>query len=134
MSYTYFGKSERHKRGIAMIGIFFKFSIAFVLSYFILSMNFSNKPLFYHLTKLTGPVGEDIQQTIGKSVKRSFRKSKELGKQFFNSSEPKYLGDAIKSKQSAIRKKSYRVKNSHLIQEELRRDEKIQLDKVINKD
>tara|TARA_Y100000385_G_C12993829_1_gene594057 strand:+ start:52 stop:405 length:354 start_codon:yes stop_codon:yes gene_type:complete len=116
-----------------MIGMIFKFSIAFVLSYFILSMNFSNRPLFYHLSKLTGPVGEDIQQTIGKSVKRSFRKSKELGKQFLNSSEPKYLGDAIKSKQSAVRKKRYKASNSHLIQEELRREEKLQLDKVIDK-
>ena len=111
----------------------FKFSIAFVLSYFILSMNFSNKPLFYHLSKFTGPVGEDIQNTIGKSVNRSYKKTKELGKQLFNSSEPRIFDDAVKSKQSAIRKTQYNANNSHLIKEELRRDEKIQLDKLIDK-
>lgn len=116
-----------------MIGMIFKFSIAFVLSYFILSTNISNKPLFYHLTQLTGPVGDDIHNTIGKSVKRSYKKSKELGKQLFNSSEPKYFGDKIKSKQSAVRKKKFKAKNSHLIQEELRRDEKMQLDRLIDK-
>lgn len=116
-----------------MFGLIFKFSIAFVLSYFILSMNIANKPVFYHLSKLTGPVGQGIQQTIGKSVKRSFIKSKELGKQLFSSSEPKVFGDAVKSKQSAVRKKVYKARNSHLIKEELRRDEKIQLDRLIDK-
>ena len=117
-----------------MIGMIFKFSIAFVLSYFILSMNVSNRPLFYHLSNFTGPVGSDIQKSISKSVKSSIKKSKELGKQFINSSVPKYVDDSIKSKQSALRKdREKRVRNSHLIREELRRDEKIQLDKVIQK-
>lgn len=113
-----------------MIGMIFKFSIAFVLSYFILSMNISNRPLFYHLSKFTGPVGQDLQKSIGKSVNRSLRKTKELGTQFFNSSEPRFFDDKVNSKQSSVKKK-YKARNTHLIQEELRRDEKIQLDKVI---
>jgi hypothetical protein len=115
-----------------MISLIFKFSIAFVLSYFILSMNVSNRPLFYHLSKLTGPVGQDLQRSIGKSVDRSLRKTKELGTQFFKSSEPRFFDDKINSKQSSVKKRrSLKARNTHLIQEELRRDEKIQLDKVI---
>lgn len=117
-----------------MISMIFKFTIAFTLSYFLLSVNISGKPLFYQLSKFTGPVGDDIQKSISKSIKSSIRKSKELGEQFINSSVPKYVDDSIKSKQSSVKKsKQLRSKNTHLIREELRRDEKIELDKLIDK-
>ena len=116
-----------------MISLVFKFSMAFILSYFILSLNFSSRPLFYHLSELTGPVGDDVKSSITKSVKRSFKKSKELGKQLFNSSEPKFFDDAIQSQQSALRKSKGKKNAAHLIQEELQNEEKIILDQVIEK-
>lgn len=114
--------------------MFFKFSISFILSYFILSMNVSNRPLFYHLNAITGPVGNDIQKSISKSFKNSVKKTKEIGQQFINSSIPKYLDDSIKSKQSAVKKEHIQKKNFHFIREDLRTDEKITLDKIIEKD
>jgi hypothetical protein len=118
-----------------MISFVFKFSIAFVLSYILLSVPFSNRPLFYHLTKITGPIGGDIHKSISKSVKRSVSKTKDLGTQLFESSTPpKIFDDRVKRKQSAIlRKRRQRIKGSNDIQEELRHTEKASLDRLIDK-
>lgn len=118
-----------------MLSMTIKFSIAFILSFIILSVPFSKRPLFYHLSKLTGPIGGDIKQSISKSVKRSVDKSQELGSQLFSNSEPpKIFDDRIKSKQSSIlKKRRNRIKNTHLIQEELHHNEKKDLDMLIDK-
>lgn len=113
-----------------MISLIFKFTIAFSLSYLILSFNIGNKPIFYHLNGFTGPVGENIQNSLGKSVTTSLKKSKELGKQLFESSSPRVI-DSIKSKQSSIKKSRY--SNSHLTQEDIDYEEKVNLDKLIEK-
>lgn len=113
----------------------FKFSIAFVLSYVLLSIPVSNRPLFYHLTKITGPIGGDIHKSISKSVKRSVSKTKDLGTQLFESSAPpKVFDDRVKRKQSAIlRKRRARINKANRIQEELHHSEKVQLDQLIDK-
>jgi hypothetical protein len=118
-----------------MISFVLKFSIAFVLSYVLLSVPFGNRPLFYHLTKITGPIGGDIHKSISKSVKRSVSKTKDLGTQLFEgSTPPKIFDDRVKRKQSAIlRKRRERIKKSNHIQEDLRHSEKASLDKLINK-
>ena len=117
-----------------MISFVLKFSIAFVVSYILLSVPFSNRPLFYHLTKITGPIGGDIQKSISKSVKRSVSKTKDLGTQLFESSTPpKVFDDRVKRKQSSIlRNRRARIKNSNKIQEELHHSEKRKLDQLID--
>lgn len=117
-----------------MIGLVFKFSIAFVISYILLSVPFSNRPLFYHLTKITGPIGGDIQKSISKSVKRSVSKTKDLGTQLFESSTPpEVFDDRVKRKQSAIlRQRRERIKQAAKTQEEIHHADKAELDKLID--
>jgi len=114
-----------------MIKMLFKFTLTFIFSFFILSFNINNKPIFYHFSQIAGPVGTDIQSTLSKSMSHSVRKSKELGKQLFNNSKPKYMNDTIKNRQSALKKEREKRRNKHLIQEELRHSERMKLDQLI---
>lgn len=112
-----------------MISFFFKFTLAFVLSFVILSFKIENKPLFYHVTEFAGPLGTEVQHSLGKSVKRSLHKTKQMGKGFFNNASPKYINDTIKSQQSSLNSKS----DNELILEDIRRDEVKKLDQLIKK-
>lgn len=112
-----------------MITMFFKFSIAFVISFVILSFSYDGKPLFYHVTEFTGPIGSEVQSSLGKSVKRSLSKSKKIGKDLFNNADPKYFDDTINSQQSSLNGK----KTNELILEDIRRDEAKKLDELIKK-
>ena len=56
-----------------MIGFLFKFTISFAVSFVLLSFEFNEKPMFYHLSSYFGPIGTDIQDTLNKkSQKRLF--------------------------------------------------------------
>lgn len=110
-----------------MFGFIFKFSLAFMVSFLILSFHLNNKPIFYHLSEITGPLGTEVQSSFGKSMKRGIDKSKKLGKEFLNNANPKYL-DEINSQQSSL--------NSHdseeMILEDIKKDEAKKLDELIN--
>ena len=69
-----------------MISLLFKFSVAFILSFIILSFKFDHKPLFVHLTNLTGPLGSDVQKSLNKSVKRGLSKTQDFGKNLIKNS------------------------------------------------
>jgi hypothetical protein len=112
-----------------MITMFFKFSIAFVISFVILSFSYDGQPVFYHVTQFTGPLGSEVQKSLGKSVKRSFSKSKKIGKDLFENADPKYFDDAINSQQSSLNGK----KDRELILEDIRKDEAKKLDELIKK-
>ena len=98
-----------------MISFIFKFSLTFVFCFVALSFQINNKPIFYHLSKITGPLGSEVQSSIQKSVKRSYSKSKEIGEEFFSNADPKY-SDAINSKRSSTKVKR---KNHGMVLEEL---------------
>ena len=110
-----------------MLGIIFKFILMFSLSFIILSFDINNKPIFYHITQITGPLGKDVQRSFGKSVKRSIKNSKKLSKELFNNSEPKYYNDIIESSQSSMNKKI----TKEMILEDIKRDEARKLDELI---
>ena len=112
-----------------MISLLFKFSIAFIFSFIVLSFKVDNRPIFYHITEFTGPLGTDVQKSFGKSVKRSLSKTQELGKDFIKNADPRYIEDAIKSQRSSLRVN----KDSELILEDIRKDEARKLDELINK-
>lgn len=115
-----------------MIGIIFKCSLAFIFSFIILSMPISEKPLFYHLSDITGPLGGEIKNSFSKSIDRSLKKSKKIGSELFTS-KPN-VQDKVKSKQSSIlSKRRERIKRSGVTSEELRHVEKKALDNLINK-
>jgi hypothetical protein len=110
-----------------MISLIFKFSIAFIFSFVILSFKLNDRPLFYHLTEFTGPLGTDVQKSLGKSVKRSLSKTQELGKNLIRNADPKYIEDAINSQRSSVGKN----KTNDMILEDIRRDEVRKLDELI---
>lgn len=123
-----------------MISMFFKFTLSFVISYIILTIPFSGKSLFYHINKMTGPIGISVSKSIKKNITKSVIKTKKIGKQLFINSNPPddpEVHDQIKRKQAAIAKKrkaifslsSQRNERSH--QEELTHQEIEQLDKLI---
>ncbi len=109
-----------------MIAMFFKFSIAFSVSFLILSFRINDKPIFNHVSEFTGPLGSEVQNSLKKSVKKSFGKTKKIGRDLFENATPKYL-DHIGSKQSSVNKKR------ELILEDLKRDEVKKLDDLIRK-
>ena len=104
-----------------MIKFVLKFLITFTFCFVVLSFNVSNKPLFYHISEVTGPVGADIQDSISKSFQHTYSKSKKL----FTNSVPQFK-DSVKSKKSGINKKSQKL-------EELKKDEIKKLDEIIRK-
>lgn len=111
-----------------MLGIVFKSSIAFVISFVVLSFHVDNRPIFYHLSELTGPLGEEVQASLGKSMKRSITRSKKMGKNFLSNSDPRsYMNDSINSARSSLRGKN----EKELILEDIRRDEIKKLDALI---
>ncbi|MAX67462.1 MAG: hypothetical protein QF441_12230 [Bacteriovoracaceae bacterium] len=112
-----------------MFGILFKFSLAFIFSYIILSFQIQNKPIFYHISELTGPLGVEVQKSLSKSVKRTITQSKEMGKDLFENADPVYLKDSIKSSQSSL----FNQQDSELILEEIKKEETKKLDELINK-
>ena len=125
-----------------MISTFFKFSTSFVISYIILTIPLNGKSIFYHLNKMTGPIGVNVSESIKKNISTSFNKTQKIGKQLFINSNPPNdpeIHDQIKRKQAAIAKKrksfltskqpTENIEKSH--QEELTHQDIEQLDKLI---
>lgn len=112
-----------------MISLFFKFTMAFVISFILLSFNIKDQPIFYHITQFTGPLGNEVQNYFGKSVTRSFNKTKEMGRNLFENSRPTYLEDTIGKQQSSL----HLTSGKELILEDIRKDEVKKLDELIKK-
>ncbi len=111
-----------------MLGIIFKSTIAFVISFIVLSIPISNKPLFQHISGFTGPLGSDIKSSFSKSVDNTVKKTKQISNNLFSGS------DSVKSKQSAIlKKRRQRIRQNGKTSEELHHSEKKALDNIINK-
>lgn len=110
-----------------MIGFLFKFTLSFIFCFVILSFQISNKPLFYHLSEFTGPIGNEVQQSIKKSVKRTYSKSKKISEDFLNNADPKYT-DAVNSKRSSTGSKSH-----GMVLEEINQKDVKKLDEIIKK-
>lgn len=111
-----------------MISFVFKFTLAFIVSFVILSFKVDKKAIFYHVSEFTGPLGSEVQSSLGKSMKRSINKSKEIGTNFFKNADPIYDNDSINSSRSATRNN-----DSDLILEDIKRDEARKLDELIQK-
>lgn len=106
-----------------MIKLLFKCILTFSFCFIVLSFNVSNKPLFFHISEVTGPIGTDIQESISKSFKHTYSKSKKL----FTNSVPQ-VRDSIKSQKSALTKEVNQKVDEI---EELRKDEIKKLDDLI---
>lgn len=102
-----------------MFGMIFKFIFSFVFCFIVLSFSINNKPIFYHISEITGPVGSDIQKSLTKSFEHTYSKSKKL----FTNSVPNFE-DSVKSKKSGLKKEVRDL-------EELKEDEKKKLNEII---
>lgn len=110
-----------------MISFFFKSTLAFVVSFLVLSFQINHKPLFHHISEITGPIGSEVQSSLKKSVKRSYQKSKEIGTELFSNSDPRYT-DEIKSRRSSTK---FRNNKKEMVLEDLHQNDVKNLDKVI---
>lgn len=83
--------------------------VIFCASYVFLSFQFNGSYLFDHLTRITGPVGQNAQEAIAEGIQGLWKNAKNTGAQFFNNSEPALtFEDEVAKKQSAIQKKAKR--------------------------
>lgn len=112
-----------------MIMMVLKGSVAFILSFIILSFQVNQKPIFIYMTELLGPLGTEIQQSFSKSVKRGFKKSSKIGKDLFENADPGII-DTISSERSS----GAANRAKEMILEEIKKEEKRKLDEMINKE
>lgn len=122
-----------------MLGFFFKATIALSISYVFLSFQVSGKYIFDHLNDFTGPLGENIQQSLGVALDNTWEKSKDVGSKLFTNSKPKIrsfvkessanLKESIKP---IVKKEKKKVEKEFL--EDLKKEEMSHLDKIIEKE
>jgi len=94
-----------------------------------MSFQINKRPIFSHLTDLTGPLGVEVQKSLGKSMQRSINRSKSMSESLFHNADPKYVDDVISSEQSSTLAK----RNGELILEDIKREETRKLDELIQK-
>jgi len=119
-----------------VISLILKTSMALTLSYIVFSFQISGKYVFDHVTDFTGPLGENIQSSLGMAANNTWDKSKEVGSQLFTNSKPKVeklFNDSKKSITRAVapkvQKAKKQVKEEFL--EDLKQEEMSNLDKII---
>jgi hypothetical protein len=120
-----------------LLGFFLKATIALTMSYVFLSFQVSGKYIFDHLNDFTGPLGENIQQSLGVALDNTWEKSKEVGSKLFTNSKPKIRSFVQKStdnlKESIkpiVKKETQKVEKEFL--EDLKKEEMSHLDKIID--
>lgn len=120
-----------------MITTILKYSMTILLSYIVLSFQFNDKYLFDYLTELTGPLGENIQRSLGDAFDKSWDKTKDYGKQLFTNSAPvikeKYQSarsEVVKKVTPAVKKKTKEVEQDFL--DDLKQEEMNHLDSIID--
>lgn len=117
-----------------MIWTAIKSTFAFTLSFLILSINVNNKTLFSHIYHFTGPLGQEIKDTLSNGFSRTFNKTKKYSQDLFLSSEPKGSAKDLQNKRAQILKnkilKEKRNRDMY-VQEEIRHEDTQKLNKLI---
>ncbi|MCT4642622.1 MAG: hypothetical protein N4A33_10045 [Bacteriovoracaceae bacterium] len=85
-----------------MIWFTIKFLITFLVSFLILSINIGKTPLFNHLYDVVGPLGNDIKQSVTKSIDRSVKKSSEITKKALSTKKPKPQEKILESEKKKL--------------------------------
>ncbi len=77
----------------------------FISTYFLLSIDISDRPIFDHLYDITSPMTKSIQRYVEGLMGQSLEGGKDIGEKLFNNSVPKKVNSASKmlapQKQSA---------------------------------
>ena len=122
-----------------MLGFFLKATIALSISYVFLSFQVSGKYIFDHLNDFTGPLGENIQQSLGVALDNTWEKSKDVGSKLFTNSKPKIRNfvkesttNLTESIKPIVKIEKKKVEKEFL--EDLKKEEMSHLDKIIEKE
>lgn len=119
-----------------MIWSILKSIFAFTISFLILSISFNGKTLFSHIYRFTGPLGQEIKETISNGASRTFDRTKDYSKELFLSSEPKGDVNALKNKRAEILKQKIlrdKRKRDMLVREEITHEDTQKLNLLIEK-
>ncbi len=68
----------------------------FISTYFLLSIDISDRPVFAHLYDITSPITKSIQRYVEGLMGQSLEGGKDIGEKLFNNSVPKRLNTAEK--------------------------------------
>jgi hypothetical protein len=97
-----------------VITFFIKFTLAFSLSYFLMTIPISGKQVFWHLYDITGPIGGKVTKELRTNINQSYEKTKKLGRQFFENSQPRSVAPInAKHKKIIQERRKRRADSSH---------------------
>lgn len=68
----------------------------FLSTYFLLSIDVNDRPLFAHLYDITSPMTKSIQRYVEGLMGQSLESGKDIGEKLFNNSVPKKLNASDK--------------------------------------
>lgn len=119
-----------------MIWSILKSVFAFTISFLILSISIDGKTLFSHIYRFTGPLGQEIKETISNGASRTIDRTKKYSQDLFLSSEPKGDSSALKNKRAEILKQKIlrdkRRRDMH-VREEINHEDTQKLNSLIEK-
>jgi hypothetical protein len=75
---------------------FFKFSIYFILSFLILSVPISDRPIFFYLYEKVSPYSQTFFNSLKKEAAEGIKQGKQIGKNLFEV-DPKVLNKKLES-------------------------------------
>lgn len=80
-----------------------KFTIAFVISFFILSVPVNNRSIYSHLSRYTSSYTDNLFKTVNRHITSSIRETKKLGRKLFSNANPETV-DTLESIRSSNKK------------------------------
>ena len=108
-----------------------RFTIAFSLTFIILSIPWNKKTLFYHLSSVTAPMTNMVFNSITDNAKNTINKTKDISKDLFTKSKTTHT-DRVQKTNSAIRKENkYYKPYAEQVREEISHEDREQLNKII---
>lgn len=118
-----------------MIWSTLKFTFMFCISFFILSVSVKDKTVFDHIYSFTGPIGQELKDTLSKGFTRTTSKIKESTTDLFFSSNDEINKKDKKTKNTQALKnkilKEKRARDQH-VREDISPEEAKILSEMIN--
>jgi hypothetical protein len=96
----------------------------FLATVLFLSIEVNNRPIFGHIYKAISPATKSAQNATEEFFGSSVKTTKTYSKKLFDNSTPK-IGDSVKSKMSAVRKKNAAPEETITVEEKQELDELI---------
>lgn len=112
-----------------------KFSFMFCISFFILSVSINEKTVFDHIYSFTGPIGQELKDTLSNGFNRTTGKIKESTTDLFFSSGNEINKKSSNNKNQALKKQILKEKRNRdqNIREDISPEEAKILSEMIDK-